>query len=420
MKRPGSLLALAAVLVGCATTTTVTSPAREGGVSSSRLQALTAAARDDIKRGLYPGAVVLVMRNGSVVLSEAVGIQDPKSGAAMKADSIFRIASMTKPIVSVGAMILVEEGRVSLTDPVSRYLPELKGLRVAVEKKDASGTDVLEEVPAQREMTIHDLLRHTSGLTYGIFGRSLVKQKYKEAGFFGDPTLTGAAFVDRLSKLPLAYQPGSTWEYSHSTDLLGVVLERVSGQPLDAFLSQRIFGPLRMKDTGFFVEAAKQGRIAEPFEIDPDTKAPVRAGDLRAAPKFLSGGGGLVSTAGDYARFAQMLLNGGEVDGVRILSRKTVEFMTSDQLGPGVARNALYFPGPGYGFGLGFAVRTSEGGPATPGSVGDYSWSGAFGTTFFVDPKEGLVSIWMMQRPNMVAGADIWRRYRSMVYATLE
>jgi CubicO group peptidase (beta-lactamase class C family) len=422
MKQLANPFVLAVFLAGCAATSAQAGPAKGGsdGVSSARLRALTSSVRDDVKNGVYPGAVMMLVRDGNVVLSEAIGVQDPRSGTPMKADSIFRIASMTKPIVSVGTMILVEEGKILLSDPVSRWLPELKGLKVGLEKKDASGADVLEEVPAQREMTVQDLLRHTSGLTYGIFGRSLVKQKYVDANFFGDPALTLAEFVRRLSKLPLAYQPGTTWEYSHSTDVLGAVLEKASGQPLDVFLAQRIFGPLGMKDTGFSVDAAKHGRIAEPFEVDPDTKAPARVADVRNAPSFLSGGSGLVSTAADYARFAQMLLNGGELDGVRILSRKTVEFMTSDQLGPGIARNALYFPGPGYGFGLGVAVRTSEGGPAAPGSVGDYTWSGASGTNFFVDPKERLVWIWMMQRPNMTAGGNVWRKYRSMVYGALE
>ncbi len=393
--------------------------ARVPAVSSSRLQALASRVREDVQKGAYPGAVVQVVRNGAVVLSEAIGVQDPKSGAPMKTDSIFRIASMTKPIVSVGAMVLVEEGKIGLGDAVSKYLPELKDLKVGVEKKDASGTAVLEEVPAQREMTVQDLLRHTSGLTYGFFGRSLVKQKYLEAKV-GSRDQTGAEFLQRLSKLPLAWQPGTTWEYGHSTDVLGALIERVSGQTLDVFLAERVLKPLRMKDTGFYVDPPRHGRIAEPFENDPDTKAKANVPDVRSPPKILSGGGGMVSTAGDYGRFAQMLLGGGELDGVRILSRKTVELMTSDHLGANVARTALYFPGPGYGFGLGFAVRVSEGGPSYAGSVGDYRWTGLFGTFFFVDPKEKLVAIWMMQRTDFFANAAIWNRYRSLVYAALE
>lgn len=412
-------LVLAAVLVvGCATAAPRPSSGAPG-FSEARLQAVSSSIRDDVKRGVYPGAVALVVRDGQVVLSDVTGMQDPKSGAAMRADSIFRIASMTKPIVSVAVMILVEEGKVGLSAPASRYLPELKGLKVGVERKDASGADVLDEVPALREPTVQDLLRHTSGFTYGFFGKSPVKQRYVDAKMAGDPTMTTASFLERLARLPLAYQPGTTWEYSVSTDVLGALVERVSGKGLDAFLAERITGPLRMKDTGFSVESANHGRIAEPFEVDPDTKAKVTPSNVRTPPSFKSGGGGLVSTAADYARFARMLLNGGELDGVRILSPKVVEYMTSNQLGPDIVRTAAYFPGAGYGFAFGFAVRTSEGGPAVPGSVGDLTWSGSMGTTFFIDPKEKLVAILLVQRP-MAAMGPTWQRFRTMVYAALE
>jgi CubicO group peptidase (beta-lactamase class C family) len=415
--------ALGAVLAAIVATGCATAPSRPppgmGGVSGERLQALSSSIRDDVKRGAYPGAVALVVRGGEVVLSEVAGVQDPRSGAPMRADSIFRVASMTKPVVGVAAMILVQEGKVGLADPVSRYLPELKGLKVGVVKKDAAGAEVLEEVPALREPTVQDLLRHTSGFTYGFFGKTPVKQRYVEAGIPYGPGLTTAAFLERLSKIPLAYQPGTTWEYGVSFDVLGVLVERVSGKGLDAFVAERITGPLRMKDTGFSVAPAGHGRIAEPFGVDPDSKAKVVVSEVRTPPKFLSGGGGLVSTAADYARFAQMLLNGGELDGVRILSPKIVEYMTADQLGPGVVRTAGYLPGPGYGFGLGFAVRTSEGGPAAPGSVGDFVWNGSMGTMFFVDPREKLVAVLLVQRP-MEAMGPTWRRFRTMVYAALE
>ncbi len=409
----------AALLAGCASVPP-REDARSYGVSGARLQRLAATVRDDVQKGTYPGAVVMIARNGTVVFSDAFGVQNPKTGAPMKVDSVFRIASMTKPIVSVGVMTLVEDGRVQLGDPASKYLPELKGLKVGIEKKDASGNDVIEEVPAQREMTVQDLLRHTSGLTYGIFGRSAVKQKYLEAKVDGDPNQTNAELVRRLSKLPLAYQPGTTWEYGRSTDVLGALIERVSGQTLDVFLAERILKPLRMKDTGFHVDPSQHGRIAEPFDLDPDSKAPARVVAVLTPPQLLSGGSGMVSTAGDYLRFAQMLLNGGELEGARILSRKTVELMTSDHLGPGVARTALYFPGPGYGFGLGFAVRTAAGEAAGPGSIGDYFWVGYYGTLFFVDPKEKLIGIWMTQRVNLPANQLIWRRHKSQVYAAID
>jgi CubicO group peptidase (beta-lactamase class C family) len=232
----------------------------------------------------------------------------------MKLDSIFRIASMTKPIVSVGAMMLVEEGKLFLADPVSKYLPELKGLKVGVEEKDAAGQAVLKEVAAVREMTVQDLLRHTSGFTYGIFGKSLVKQRYVDAKVDNDRNQTNSEQVGRLAKLPLAYQPGTTWEYSVSTDVLGAVIERVTGQTLDVFLSERILKPLGMKDTGFSVDPAQHARIAEPFPVDPETKSPVVLRDVRTPPRFLCGGACMVSTATDYYRFLQMLLNGGELE----------------------------------------------------------------------------------------------------------
>jgi CubicO group peptidase (beta-lactamase class C family) len=338
----------------------------------------------------------------------------------MQMDSIFRLASMTKPLVTVGALTLVEDGRIQLADPVSKHLPELKGLQVGIEKKDASGNASLELVPAQREMTVQDLLRHTSGLTYGTFGKSLVKDEYNKAGLFNQEQ-SNAEFVTKISKLPLAFQPGTTWDYSMSTDVLGVLIERVSGQTLDVFLAERVTKPLGMKDTGFWVDPAQHGRIAEPFTLDPDTKAPARFPmEVRKQPRFLAGGHGMVSTAGDYLRFTQMLLNGGELDGVRILSRKTVDLMTSDQLGSAIARGPLYYPGPGYGFGLGFRVRIAAGEATNLGSVRDYAWDGAWGTTFFVDPKERLIAIWLTQRTHIPANAYFWRRMRAVVYSAIE
>ena len=388
--------------------------ARAFGVSSQRLKQLSAQLSTEARSGAIPGAVILVARNGKIVYTDAVGLQDPSSGVPMKPDSIFRIASMTKPIVSVGAMMLVEEGKLFLADPVSTYLPELKGLKVGVEKKDTAGNAVLEEVAAVREMTVQDLLRHTSGFTYGIFGNSLLKQRYVATKVEGDRDQTNAEHVGRLAKLPLAYQPGTTWEYSRSTDVLGAVIERVTGQTLDIFLFERILKPLDMKDTGFSVDPAKHARIAEPFAVDPDTKAPVLLPDVRTPPRFLCGGACMVSTATDYYRFLQMLLNGGELDGVRILSRKSVELMTSDHLGTSIARGPLP---QGYGFGLGFTVRITPGEASSLGSVGDYGWGGLYGTTFFVDPKERLIGILLMQRPNY---AKYSREFRTGVYSALD
>ena len=404
---------LSAIVAACANID-VRDDARGFGVSGQRLKQLSAQISAEAQSGAIPGAVILVARNGKIVYTDAIGLQDPSSGVPMKMDSIFRIASMTKPIVSVGAMMLVEEGKLVLADPVSKYLPELKGLKVGAENRDAAGNGVLEEVAAVREMTVQDLLRHTSGFTYGIFGKSLVKQRYVDANVDLDRNQTNSEHVGRLAKLPLAYQPGTTWEYSRSTDVLGAVIERVTGQTLDVFLFEGILKPLGMKDTGFSVDPAKHARTAEAFAADPETKSPVVLPDVRTPPRFLCGGACMVSTATDYYRFLQMLLNGGELEGVRILSRKSVELMTSDHVGTRIARGEL---SPGYGFGLGFTVRIAPGEASSLGTVGDYGWGGLYGTSFFVDPKERLIGILMMQRPNFTKYA---RQFRTGVYSALD
>jgi CubicO group peptidase (beta-lactamase class C family) len=384
------------------------------GVSKERLDALTARMRSDAQQGRIPGAVMVVARNGHTAYYEAVGTLDPKSGAPMPKDAIFRIYSMSKPIVTVAAMMLVEEGKLQIGDPVSRYLPELKGMKVGVEKTDASGKPVLELVPAQREMTVHDLLRHTSGLTYGFFGKSLVKERYREAHV--DVGVPHAEYLGVVSKLPLHYQPGSTWDYSISTDVLVYVIERVSGRPLDQFLEERIFKPLGMKDTAFQVAPAKADRLAEAFESDPLVRGAEDWHTKKQPAKRFSGGAGLLSTAADYQRFAQMLVNGGELDGVRLLSRKTVEYMDSDHLGP--VRGPLYLPGPGYTFGLGGAVRLADGMAPTPGSAGEFNWGGYGGTYFWIDPKEKLVAVLMMQSPSQ---RTYYRNlFRDVVYGALQ
>ena len=394
-------LALVVLLCGCATQ----SPP-ERGLSSAGLARIDKAISADVDRGRIPGVVMMVQRDGRLVYSKTIGKQDPASGAPMQEDSIFRIYSMTKPIVSVGLMMLVEEGRVALSDPVAKFIPELKDLKVGVEKDGK-----LDIVAAQRQPTVHDLLRHTSGFTYGVFGKSMVKDLYAKAGVDSDEH-SNAELVAKLATVPLMYQPGTTWEYGRSTDVLGHVIERATGQPLDAYLQARILGPLGMKDTGFFAEPAQQSRIAEAFATDPDSKASVRLLNVRQKPKYLAGGQGLVSTAADYMRFAQMLLNGGELGGVRILSRKTVDFMASDHLG------AIRGPSPGYGFGLGFAVRLVNGLSAVNGNTGDYNWAGYGGTYFWIDPKERLVAVWMMQAPNQ---RNYYRElYRNMVYGALD
>jgi CubicO group peptidase (beta-lactamase class C family) len=394
------------------------SPAARTGIDPAPLDAFMRRVEQDVQAGVVPGAVLLVARDGQVLYRRAVGRQDPAGSAPMTTDSLFRVYSMTKPIVSVAALSLIEEGRMSLGDPVSRWLPQLTKLQVGVEKPGADGKPVLERVPSQRDMTVHDLMRHTSGLTYGAFGRSLVKDEYNKNNVGpGGPDIDydNAELVKRVSQLPLAFQPGSTWEYSISTDILGALVEKVAGAPLDDVLRQRVLAPLKMNDTAFSVPAEKQGRIAEPFATDPDTKQAVRLLDVRRAPKLLAGGAGLVSTADDYARFAQMLANGGTLDGARILSRQSVQWMTSDHTN-GV-RGPAYSPGPGYGFGLGVAVRLESGQSILQGNKGDFHWGGYAGTFWWHDPAERLVAVWMIQGP----GRSAYYRplMRTAVYSAL-
>jgi CubicO group peptidase (beta-lactamase class C family) len=369
------------------------------GLSSERLNRLTATLKADIDKGVIPGAVLLVARHGKVALFEAIGVRNPETKAPMTKDAIFRIYSMSKPITSVSAMMLFEEGKFGLAEPVSKYIPQLGGLKVGVEKPDASGKPALELVPAQRDMTIQDLFRHTSGLTYGFFGPGLVKKTYVDAKPSTDFP-SNAELVDRLGKLPLAYQPGTTWDYSYSTDVLGRLIEVISRQTLYQFEKERVLDPLGMKDTSFYVtDKSRQDRIVEPFANDRSIGVDADFNDPRVAQAWESGGGGMVGTAMDYARFCQMLLNGGSLDGKRILGPKTIAYMTADHLGASITPGPLYLPGPGFGFGLGFAVRKDIGVSSVAGSVGEFNWGGAGGTYFWVDPKEDMFVVFMMQSP---------------------
>jgi len=365
------------------------------GLSTERLGQLGQVLRQEIAKGKIPGAVALVARKGRIAYHEAFGARDPATRAPMTRDAIFRIYSMTKPVTSVAIMMLQEEGRLVLNDPVSKFLPQLTKLQVAVEKKDASGQPTLELMPAQREITIHDLLRHTSGFTYGGRTTNLtVKEAYAREGVDARD-LTNAELVDRLAKVPLAHQPGTAWEYSRSVDVLGRVVEVISGKSLGGFFADRIFRPLGMKDSGFSVPQAQQGRLAQAFPIDPATGDKIALIDVTTPPRYESGGGGAVSTTDDYVRFAQALLNGGRLDRARLLSRTTVAFMASDHLGPISATIRR----PGYTFGLGFQVRKDVGLDGQSGSIGEYGWAGAGGTYFWVDPKEQVVAILMTQAP---------------------
>ena len=393
-----ALLCLLAAAAAHAQTLPTAKP-EDVGMSSERLARLAARLRTDAEKGTIPGSVLLVARHGKLAMFEASGLRDPQTKAPMTNDAIFRIYSMSKPLTSVGVMLLFEEGKLTLDQPVSRYIPALGKLKVGVEKTDAAGNKTLELVDSRRDMTIQDLLRHTSGLTYGFFGDSLVKKEYQAASPTADSP-TNAEMVERLAKLPLAYQPGTTWDYSYSTDVLGRVLEVVGGTSLYQFQKERLLDPLGMKDTMFYVtDAARQARIAEPFKDDRSIGVGAEFNDPRVVQKWESGGGGMVGTAMDYARFLQMLLNGGTLEGKRYLSPRTIGYMTSDHLSSVITPGPLYLPGPGFSFGLGFAVRKEAGVSPFAGSVGEYNWGGAGGTYFWVDPKENMFVVFMMQSP---------------------
>src|SRR3954470_18514705 len=369
------------------------------GLSAERLDRITQWLSGEITKGTIPGAVTMIVRNGKVAYFESVGVIDPETKAPMSKDAIFRIYSMSKPIASVAAMMLVEQGKLTLDEPVAKYIPAFKDMKVSVEAKGEEGKPEHHLVDAKKPITIQDLLRHTSGLTYGFFGDLLAKKAYLEANIYeGD--FDNAEFAERLAKLPLAFQPGTTWDYSNSTDILGRVVEVVSGKSLYQFEKENILDPLGMTDTSFYVaDAAKHRRVAEPLPNDRTIGNNSAMGDPRVVQKWESGGGGMVSTIGDYARFAQMILNGGTLDGRRYLSPKTIAYMGSNHIGPGsgVAPGPYYLPGPGFGFGLGFAVRTEAGVSPAEGSVGEMNWSGAGGTTFWVDPKENMFVVFMAQ-----------------------
>jgi CubicO group peptidase (beta-lactamase class C family) len=368
------------------------------GLSSERLERIAQVLRADIEKGRMPGAVIAIARKGRLAYYESFGYLDKTAGTPMPKDAIFAIASMTKPMVGVGIMQLVEESRIAMTDPVSRWFPELGKLPVGVIKDGAMTTE-----PARRAMTVQDLLRHTSGLTYGGRGTTPV-HKMHPASSSSAAQLTPAQFIERLSKVNLLYQPGSAWEYSLSIDVAGLIIEAESGQTLGAYLNDRIWKPLGMTDTGFVVPADKLKRYAKALPNEPDTGKPQVIADRTKPSGFECGGGCAVSTAADYVRFAQMLLNRGRLGDTRILGSKTVDYMTADHLTPEIA-NYIERTDPtraNYGFGLTMAVRRATGGPGIMGSPGDYTWGGANGTNFWVDPKEQLVVVFMAHTPGPI------------------
>ncbi len=392
----------------------------ETGFAPAGLARIDAYLKNEIAGNKIPGAMMIVQRNGKTAYAASLGVRDPATKAPMSEDTIFRIYSMSKPITTVAAMMLVEEGRLQLEDPVAKYIPAFANVKVGVEHKGEDGHVGLDLAPVKRPMTIQDLMRHTSGLTYGFFGEGAVKKAYVEAKL-GEGDFDNAEFAERLAKLPLAYQPGTTWDYSQSTDILGRVIEVVSGKSLYQFEKERLLDPLGMKDTAFYVgDTAKAGLVAEPFPNDRTIGAAAEMADPRVVRKFESGGGGMVSTLSDYARFAQMILNGGTLDGKRYLSPRTVAYMGSNHISPstGVVPGPYYSPGPGFGFGLGFAVRTEAGASVAQGSVGEMSWSGAGGTTFWVDPKENMFVVFMAQ--TIQHRGRIRNALKNMIYGAFE
>jgi CubicO group peptidase (beta-lactamase class C family) len=421
-----AILALASATLGRAEELMPVANPEQLGFSPERLQRLTDAYQGYVDRGELPGAVLLIARGDKIAYLRAIGYQDRDKKTPMKTDAIFRLASMTKPIVSVAVMMLVEEGRIDLAAPVSKYIPEFADLKVAVETVDlATGKPTLNLVPQKRPMIVQDLLRHTAGLVYGQFGDKLVHKAYRDAKV-GDRNDTLAEMVAKLAKLPLAHQPGEVWEYSVAVDVLGRIIEIVSGQELDVFIAERIAKPLGMTSTDFNVHEADLARLAE-AQQPPAGSTSRSPPDVTKKPKLLSGGGGLVASVGDYLRFSEMLLHDGEYGGARLLAPHTVALMIADALPPGVGYSeraltttgdAAPSPAMGQGFGLGFAVRTAAGRNPLPGSIGNYYWNGAWGTAFWVDPAENLIAIQMIQTPSET-GASYRRAFRNLVYQAI-
>ena len=404
-------VALAAALPALAADPLPRAKPESVGMSSQRLNAIGTTLRADIEKGRIPGAVVAIARKGKLVYFEAFGYTDKAAGTPMTTDAVFNIASMTKPMVTAGALTLYEEGRVLMDDPISKFLPQFAKMQVAV--MTADGSAITGMVPAARQITVQDLMRHTSGIIYGARGNTAVHKLYQEA-IPSLYTIASRDFLDKLGSLPLLYQPGTVWDYGYSIDVIGLMVERLSGQSLGGFLGERLFKPLGMTDTGFFVPAASLKRYAKALPNDPDTGRPQPERDLSKPIGFECGGGCIASTATDYMRFVQMLLHKGTFNGKRILGRKSVEFMLANHLSPEM-KNLVGNADPtraDYGFGLGLAVRTTPGIVRLQGSVGDFSWPGASGTNWWGDPKEELAVVFMSAAPGPIR----WH-YRQVINA---
>ncbi len=386
----------AAIWAGIGTSHAADAPAP----SPDQLDRITRFFDNEVASGKLPGAVVLIRQHGKPVYLKCFGVQDVATKAPMTSDTIFALHSMTKPITSLAAMMLIDAGKMSLSDPASKFIPGFADVKVA--DNTAADQTTLKLVPLDRPITIADLLRHTSGITYDYIGGKLIMKAYSESGLF-DGHFDNKTFADRIAKLPLARQPGTLWRYGHSTDVIGRIIEIVSGQTLYQFEKQHIFDSLGMTSTKFVLDnAGERARMAEP--LPGDTILKDAETERRSHPEWESGGGGLVSSLHDYARFAQMLLNGGELDGKRYLGPAAFKAMTTDHVGAdsGVARDYYYFPGDGFGYGYGLAVRTDPGNarPPPPGSIGELKWDSGSGTYFGVDPKLDMIYILLEQTQN--------------------
>ena len=413
MSRPARImLAVAAILIWVSTAEQAAAQAP----SADRLERITEFFNNEIATGRLPGAVVLIQQHGKPVYLKSFGVRDVMTNVPMSADTIFALHSMTKPVTSVAAMMLVDAGKLKLPDPVSKFIPDFADAKVGVSSAAPDGTPVLKLVPVERPVTIADLLRQTSGITYDYIGGKLIDKAYAESGLF-DGKFDNKIFAGRIARLPLARQPGTLWRYGHSTDVIGRVIEIVSGQTLYQFEKQHIFDPLGMTSTKYVLESAdERARMAEPL---PGDVVLIRAeAERRAHPEWESGGGGLVSSITDYARFAQMILDRGTFDGKRYLGEQAFKAMTTDQIGPGsgVARDYFYFPGDGFGYGYGFAVRVEPGNarPPPPGSIGELKWDSGSGTYFGVDPKLDMLYILMEQTQS--ERGRITPAFRKLVY----
>jgi len=377
--------------------------------------------KNEVTTGKIPGAILLIEQHGKPVYHEFFGVQDVVSKAPMTDQTIFRLFSMTKAITSVAAMMLVDEGKLALEDPIAKYIPSFANVKVGVEKKNEDGTKALDLVPPNRPPTVLDLMRHTSGITYGFYGDSLVRKAYAAANLYGGD-FDLAEFAERIAKLPLHDQPGSLWQYGHSTDVLARIMEIVSGKSLLEVEREKLLDPLGMKDTGFFVtDPQKQKLLAQPMPNDSDFRVS-RENNPTVPKRWQSASGGMVSTMSDFSKFARLLLDGGKFEGKTYLSTKAFELMATDHVGPGsgVGRDYFYFPGDGFGFGLGLAVRTDPGNakPPPPGSLGELKWDGASGCYFVIDRKQDMFFVLLEQTPSQ--RQRIQKAVKQLIYEAME